>query len=120
RTTSSTKNGLPSDFRAMRSMRARGKPVDLRRSSTIRVLWSSVRLAGAIGEDEEHPDARHAVHQGGEELLGGAIDPVQVVDDHDLGMARRGRGEETANDVQRLAVALLRAHRGHGQVSRID
>ena len=76
-------------------------------------------MAGAIREDEERADARHAVDQGGEELLGGGVDPVQVLDDHDLGAGRRRLGEKAANGVQRLATALPRAHRGHRRVPRI-
>jgi hypothetical protein len=74
------------------------------------------RVAGAIRENQEQGNARHAVHQGGQDLLGRGVDPVQVLDDYDLGPARRRLGQQPTDGVQRLAVSLLRAHGGHRRV----
>ena len=119
RTISSTKNGLPSAFWAISCgqrpgqsgrlehvlghpravLVGQGAEGDARDEGSIAEREG---VAGAIREDEEHADARHAVHQGGEELLGRGVDPVQVLDDHDLG---------------RVAAALARRRRRASSVS---
>jgi hypothetical protein len=59
-------------------------------------------------------------HQGGEELLGGGVDPMQVPDNHDVGTHGDEPGKQAAEGIQRFTSALLGADRGHRLVPRID
>jgi hypothetical protein len=63
-----------------------------------------------VREDEEHGQGGHGVRESDEQFLGGVVDPVQVLDDDDLGAATRAAADEPGNRFHDLPPAELGIH----------
>ena len=79
-------------------------------------LAEGLRVPGPVGEDQEDRARRHAVAEDGQELLGRPIDPVEVLDHHDLRTPLGGAQDHPAERLEDAAAALARIERGDGRV----
>ena len=60
------------------------------------------------GRDHEHGRSRRLAHQGVEHLVARGVEPVQVLDQQQHGLARGGREHQLQQRLERLLLALLR------------
>ena len=82
-------------------------------------LAERMAVSRPVGEDEEHGQGGHAVRQGDEQLLGGIVDPVQVLDDDDLGTKPRPAADEPGDRLHDLPPAELGIHARHDGLARV-
>ena len=75
-------------------------------------------VARPVGRDQEDPGREQLADQRRQELLGGSIDPVQVLDDDDEWPLGRCFQEQQAQRVERARLDCLGAERRRGQPAR--
>ena len=86
----------------------------------VRALPEGLRVAGPVGEDQEHRARRHAVAEDRQELLRRPIDPVEVLDHHDLRPPLGRAQDHSAERLEDTAAALAGIERGDRGVGRAE
>ncbi len=81
------------------------QPFELGEEGAQRV--AAVQVVAAVGGDQQHPGAVQGAHQEGEQLAGGAVGPVQVLDGEDEGTLRAEPFEQPRGVLEQPGPAVL-------------
>jgi hypothetical protein len=86
----------------------------------VRAVPERLGVAGPVGEDDEHRARWHAVAEDRQELLRRPIDPVEVLDHHDLRPLVGRAQDHSAERLEDPAAALAGIERGDRGVGRAE